>query len=117
VLGGFTVGDGAKVGSNAVVTKECRPAPPRWATRRASSSATGPVERDQAAARLFAAYGVMPNGDDPLSKALHGLINQVAAQEQQLEAVLAALKGAGIGCRRLEEAGHFDAAQLNRLVD
>ena len=76
-----------------------------------------PAARDQAAARLFAAYGVMPNGDDPLSKALHGLINQVAAQEQQLEAVLAALQGAGIGCRRLEEAGQFDAAQLNRLVD
>ncbi|WP_016834997.1 serine O-acetyltransferase [Herbaspirillum lusitanum] len=118
VLGGFTVGDGAKVGSNAVVVKEV-PAgttavgnPARIIERNTVSA-----EPDQAAARLFAAYGVMPNGDDPLSKALHGLINQVAAQEQQLQVMLAALQGAGIGCRRLEEAGQFDAAQLNRLVD
>jgi serine O-acetyltransferase len=108
VLGGFTVGEYAKVGSNAVLLK---PVPP-GATAvgnpahivRAQCRTAG---RDQAAARLFAAYGVMPNGDDPLSKALHGLINQVAKQEQQLEAVLAALKGAGIGCRRLEEAGQL----------
>lgn len=118
VLGGFTVGDGAKVGSNAVVTKEV-PAGATAVGNPARIVERNPAqqEREAATARLFAAYGVMPNGDDPLSKALHGLINQVAAQEQQLQAVLAALKGAGIGCQRLEEAGQFDAAQLNRLVD
>lgn len=117
VLGGFTVGDGAKVGSNAVVTKPV----PAGAT--AVGNPARIVERNPAqdarslAARRFAAYGVVPNGDDPLSQALHGLINQVAAQEQQIEALLAALASAGIGCRRLEELNRFDAAQLNRLVD
>ncbi|KAF1049058.1 MAG: Serine acetyltransferase [Herbaspirillum frisingense] len=118
VLGGFTVGDGAKVGSNAVVTKAV-PAGATAVGNPARIIERNPMQdvRGQAAARMFAAYGVMPNGDDPLSKALHGLINQVAAQEHQLEAVLAALKGAGIGCRRLDELSSFDAEQLNRLVD
>jgi hypothetical protein len=37
VLGGFEVGDGAKIGSNAVVIKPVPRAPRRWAFRRASS--------------------------------------------------------------------------------
>ncbi|MFL9925826.1 serine O-acetyltransferase [Herbaspirillum lusitanum] len=118
VLGGFIVGDGAKVGSNAVVVKEV-PAgatavgnPARVVLRK---EALDP--REQAAARMFAAYGVMPNGDDPLSKALHGLISQVTAQEHQIEAMLAALRNAGIGCQRLEELEKFDPEKLNKLVD
>ena len=118
VLGGFEVGDGAKVGSNAVVTR----AVPAGATAvgnpaRVIQRSQAQDAREPAAARLFAAYGVVPNGDDPLSKALHGLINQVAAQERQIEAMLGAMKGAGIGCQHLEEMRQFDAEQLNRLVD
>lgn len=117
VLGGFTVGDGAKVGSNAVVVKEV----PAGATavgnpaRVISKETLDP--REQAAARMFAAYGVTPNGDDPLSKALHGLIDQAAAQEHQIEVILAAIKSAGIGCEKLEELDKFDAARLNKLVE
>lgn len=112
VLGGFTVGDGAKVGSNAVVVKEV-PAGATVVGNPARVLERNPVQD----ARGFAAYGVAPAGDDPLSKALHGLINQVAAQEHQIEALLAALKNAGIGCQRLEELREFDAAGMNRLVD
>jgi serine O-acetyltransferase len=117
VLGGFEVGDGAKVGSNAVVTR----AVPAGAT--AVGNPARVIERRQTqdpgeqAAHLFAAYGVVPNGDDPLSRALHGLINQVAAQERQIEAMLGAMKGAGIGCQQPDELRRFDAEQLNRLVD
>jgi serine O-acetyltransferase len=42
VLGGFTVGDGAKIGSSPWSPSRCRPAPRRWATRRASSWPTRP---------------------------------------------------------------------------
>ena len=118
VLGGFTVGDGAKVGSNAVVVKAVPPGatavgnPARVVCKDDTQD-----PRERAAARIFAAYGVMPNGDDPLSKALHGLINQVAAQEHQLEVILAALRSAGIGCQKLEELDKFDADGLNKLVE
>jgi serine O-acetyltransferase len=117
VLGGFTVGDGAKVGSNAVVVKEVPPG----ATAIGNPARVVRKEvldpREHAAARMFAAYGVTPNGDDPLSKALHGLIDQAAAQEHQIEVMLAALKSAGIGCEKLEELEKFDPARLNKLVE
>lgn len=117
VLGGFTVGEGAKVGSNAVVVKEV-PAgatavgnPARVIQKQAGSA------REDAAARMFAAYGITPNGDDPLSKALHGLIDNAATQEHQIAKILAALKCAGIDCPQEAEGERFDPERLNKLVD
>jgi serine O-acetyltransferase len=116
VLGSFTVGEGAKIGSNAVVVKEV----PAGATAVGNPARIILKEfnaRDEAAARMFAAYGVTPNGDDPLSKALHGLIDNAATQEHQIAKILAALKCAGIDCETLASAEKFDAEQLNKLVE
>ncbi len=117
VLGGFTVGAGAKVGSNAVVVK----AVPDGATavgnpaRIILKQALNPQEAT--AERMFAAYGITPDGDDPLSKTLHGLINNAATQEHQIGKILAALKCAGISCETLPELDKFDPESLNRLVE
>jgi len=115
VLGGFTVGEYAKVGSNAVLLK---PVPPGGT---AVGNPAHIVQKDHARAtpteRLFAAYGVTPNGDDPLSKALHGLINHAVTQEQQMERIIATLKAAGLHCEDIEPCDKFDPAQLNKLVD
>lgn len=118
VLGGFTVGDGAKVGSNAVVVKEV----PAGATAVGNPAhivqKDASRQREEAAARVFAAYGVMPNTDeDPLSTALHKLIDHAGVQEQQMQQILAALKAAGIGCEVVPQDDKLDAAQLNKLVD
>jgi serine O-acetyltransferase len=66
---------------------------------------------------MFAAYGVTPNGDDPLSKALRNLIAHAAAQDEQIERLCATMKAAGIACPRMDESDKLDQAQLNRLVD
>ncbi len=117
VLGGFTVGAGAKVGSNAVLVK---PVPPGATAvgnpARIIEKQNGSVQED-AAARMFAAYGITPNGDDPVSKALHGLIDNAAAQEHQIAKILLALKQAGIGCETLTQLEKFDPASLNRMVE
>ncbi len=117
VLGAFTIGEGAKVGSNAVVVKEV----PAGATAvgnpaRIIAKETESV-RNEAAARMFAAYGITPNGDDPLSKAMHGLIDNAATQEHQLIKVVEALKAAGIACETLPELDKFSASKLNKLVE
>jgi serine O-acetyltransferase len=100
VLGGFTVGDGARVGSNAVVLKEI----PAGATAVGvparilhpdlpSSDNSGDVNDKKA---YFSAYGITPNIDDPVSMALKGLIDATLEQEAKiklLEAQLAKLSG------------------------
>jgi len=118
VLGGFTVGDGAKVGGNAVVVK---PVP-------AGATATGipariieprPSDAAQPAPPGgFSAYGLTPSADDPMSIALHRLINETADQSQLLEAIVAALRANGIVVQ-WPSAGHekFDPSSLNKLVE
>ena len=83
VLGGFIVGDGAKIGSNAVVIK---PVP-------AGATAVGIparilVSKEGASAdttpdRKFSAYGITQE-DDPLSLAMRGLIDTASSQEHQI---------------------------------
>lgn len=116
VLGGFTVGEYAKVGSNAVLLK---PVPP-------GATAVGnpahivqkePASATSATANLFSAYGVTPNGDDPLSKALHGLISHAVKQEEQIERILATMKAAGLHCQGVPECDKLNSDQLNKLVE
>ncbi|SFM19384.1 serine O-acetyltransferase [Rugamonas rubra] len=112
VLGSFTVGEFAKVGSNAVLLKPV----PAGAT--AVGNPAHVVQKDAGTgAQLFAAYGVTPNGDDPLSKALRGLIDHAATQERQIERMLAAMRAAGLSCQGTAECDKFDSVQLNKLVD
>lgn len=119
VLGAFTVGEGAKVGSNAVVVKEV----PDGATAVGNPAhivqrGDGTRQREEAAARVFAAYGVTPNGDDdPLATALHKLIDRAEVQERQMQKLVATLNDAGVRCDDLLQADKLDSEQLNRLVD
>ena len=116
VLGAFTVGEYAKVGSNAVVVKPV----PAGAT--AVGNPAHIIRKDtgdiaQRSAHLFSAYGVTPNGDDPLSKALHGLINHAVKQEEQIERILATMKAAGLHCQGVPECDKLNSDQLNKLVE
>ena len=123
VLGGFTVGDGAKVGSNAVVTKPV----PAGATAVGNPAriiqAELDVKREEVASKMgFSAYGVTQN-DDPLSQAMRGLIDNASTQEHQiallwqaietLQANRSATNCVPGGAARQE---HFEADKLNQLV-
>src|SRR5918992_27935 len=83
ILGGFTVGDGARIGSNAVVVKEVPPG----AT---VVGVPGRIVEDKAAdhAERFAAYAVVQEHDDPYAKA----IQQLVEHSQELERALAAMQ-------------------------
>jgi len=123
VLGGFTVGDGAKVGSNAVVTKPV----PAGATAVGNPAriiqAESDAKREETASRMgFSAYGVTQN-DDPLSQAMRGLIDNAASQEHQIALLWHALEQLKANPqdtspvpRDAARSEHFEADKLNQLV-
>ncbi len=121
VLGGFEVGDGAKVGSNAVVTKPV----PAGATAVGNPAriiqAELDAKREEVASKMgFSAYGVTQN-DDPLSQAMRGLIDNAASQEHQIALLWKALEEVGAR-QQVQMPGEahktesFEADRLNQLV-
>jgi serine O-acetyltransferase len=125
ILGGFTVGEGARVGSGAIVT---RPVP-------AGATAVGnpariilkddSAQREEAAARMgFSAYGVT-QGDDPVAQAMKGLIDHAAGHEHQIALLWTAIEklaepgrtrdGECVPCDA-QVREDFDAEGLSRLV-
>lgn len=116
VLGSFTVGEYAKIGSNAVVVK----AVPAGATAVGNPAHINEKDsskpREETTAHIFSAYGITANSDDPLSRALHSLIDNAAAHELQIQKITKAMQAAGIACDCVPET-EFNADQLNKLVD
>ncbi len=126
VLGGFTVGDNARVGSNAVVLKPV----PAGATAVGNPAriidAQADAEREATAAKMgFSAYGIT-QGDDPVAQAMKGLIDHAATQEHQITLLwqaietLSARPGAHAGTDCVppdaQTTDQFDAAGLSQLV-
>ena len=121
VLGGFEVGDNAKIGSNAVVIKPV----PEGATAvgipaRIIPSKTGESADVSGAQPKFNAYGITQE-DDPVSQALRGLIDNAASQEHQIALLWKALEEV---CARQQvqmpggahKTEAFEAEKLNQLV-
>src|SRR3954463_3892354 len=84
VLGGFTVGDDAKIGSNAVVIKPVPAGATAVGIPARIIQAEDSARREAVAAKMgFSAYGITEN-DDPLSQAMKGLIDNASSQEHQI---------------------------------
>jgi serine O-acetyltransferase len=119
VLGGFTVGDGARIGGNAVVIKEVPPGATAVGNPARILHKEVEAARESAANRMgFSAYGLSQDGDDPLVKALHGLIDYTDKQQREIDRLVAALRRHGISVDEVDaERPTVDASELNRLVD
>ena len=121
VLGGFEVGDGAKIGSNAVVIK---PVP-------AGATAVGipariipskrarapPTEADQSSPPT-----ALRREDDPVSQALRGLIDSASGQEHQIALLWKAIETLSpssthrVAYLAMPRQEHFETDKLNELV-
>jgi serine O-acetyltransferase len=90
VLGPIVIGEGAKIGSNAVVVRDV----PAGATALGIPARVILDEQDRTreekAAKLgFSAYAVTAKaGDDPLAKAVQGLLDHTVEMDQRIELIL-----------------------------
>ena len=118
VLGPITVGEGAKVGSNAVVTRDV-PAGATAVGIPARILDAEQREREAQAARLgFSAYAVGQDQDDPLARAIHGLLDHAAETDRRLALLLEHLQAAGVQVEDVgEKRDHFDPQYLSKIVD
>ena len=111
ILGPIEIGTGAKIGCNAVVVKDV----PNGAT------AVGIPARilDEAKKTSgFNAYGIGNDQNDPVAKAIHGLLGHSVTVDQRIDLILQQLEkmGANIEEERAT-ADKFDPNYLNKIVD
>jgi serine O-acetyltransferase len=85
ILGPITIGAGAKIGSNAVVVKNV----PTHATAVGIPARILEEEKAKVEARKakFSAYAVGNDENDPISKAIHDLLEQTSMQAQAIESL------------------------------
>lgn len=117
ILGPIHIGKGAKIGSNAVVVRDV----PQGCTAVGIPARTVEPgrgeERQRAAEQMgFSAYGISSDMNDPMVKAIHGLLDHVVNIDERLEKICKRLEQAGIKLETLEKDS-FDPSYLNRIVD
>jgi serine O-acetyltransferase len=123
VLGGFEVGDGAKIGSNAVVIK---PVPPGATAvgipARIIPSKEGVSADVTGTEPKFTAYGITQE-DDPVSQALRGLVDSASGQDHQIAMLWKAVSQlsaqlADSDCVPKDAARKecFEAEKINQLI-
>ncbi len=120
VLGPIIVGEGAKIGSNAVVVKDVPPGATAVGIPARIILDEQDKSREEKAAKLgFSAYAVTAKAvDDPLAKALQGLLDHSLEQDHRLEALqreLEELKAHTRDDRAVAE--RFDPTPLRRAAD
>ncbi|MBN3570014.1 serine O-acetyltransferase [Burkholderia cenocepacia] len=117
VLGGFTVGAGAKIGSNAVVVKLVPPGGTAVGNPARIVMPAQPKPQTERAA--FSAYGITPNADDPMSLAIHGLIDHAAKESRRVDEIVAALERLGTHLETLQgaDAARLDLRRLSAVLE
>lgn len=119
VLGPITVGEGAKIGSNAVVVRDV----PAGATAvgipaRIIESAQELARQEKAENLGFSAYAVSRSEDDPVSMAIHGLLDHAVETDRRIAALLKTIERAGVSVEDdVATADKFDPKYLSKIVD
>ena len=126
ILGPITIGANARIGSNAVVVKDVPDnatavgIPARILDSAAERQRQQQMESlGQKAEKLgFSAYAISADMNDPVVKAIHGLIDHSAHTDQRLELILAQLQKLGVEVPAgQDKPDDFDPNYLNKIVD
>ncbi len=92
VLGPIVVGEGARIGSNAVVVKDVPPGATAVGIPARIILSEADKTREEKAAKLgFSAYAVTRD-DDPIAKAIQGLLDHSVEADQRIDMILKELE-------------------------
>jgi len=119
VLGPITLGEQAKVGSNAVVVRDVPPGATAVGIPARIVEDRKEIDREIKAGQMgFSAYAVTLNEDDPLSKAIHGLLDHAVDTDKRIERLIKLLERSGVDLSdELATADKFDPQYLSKIVD
>ncbi len=119
VLGPIVIREGAKVGSNAVVVRDVPPGATAVGIPARIVEAGRSEVREAKAEKLgFSAYAVSGNEDDPLSLAIHGLLDHAVETDRRIELLLKYVERAGVSVEDdVATADKFDPKYLSKIVD
>lgn len=111
ILGPIHIGDNAKIGSNAVVVKDV----PAGAT---AAGIPARILDDAKKTAGFNPYAVGNDQNDPVSKAIHGLLGHSQVVDQRIELILKQLEKMGVNVEEERAtADKFDPNYLDKIVD
>jgi len=119
ILGPILVGDGAKIGSNAVVVRDV----PAGATAvgipaRIVSGEDATRRQKQAEKIGFSAYAISADMNDPMVQAVHSLLDHAATTDERLKKLIDLLQQRGVECGDAKAtADRFDPEQINKMLE
>lgn len=119
ILGPITIGQRAKVGSNAVVVKDVPAGTTAVGNPARIIDSEQAQKREEKAGQMgFSAYALGDKQDDPLAKAIHGLLDHAVETDRRIAALLQKLEGMGVPLEdELATADKFDPQYLSKIVD
>jgi serine O-acetyltransferase len=118
-LGPLLIGDGAKIGSNAVVVRDVPAGATAVGIPARLVTADDQDRREAQAAKIgFSQYAIVADMNDPVVQAIHRLLDHAAATEDRFDKLVALLQRDGVDCADAKAtAERFDPAQINKMLE
>jgi serine O-acetyltransferase len=119
VLGPIFVGDGAKVGSNAVVVRDVPAGATAVGIPARIVTEDDVLRREKQATKIgFSAYAISADMNDPMVQAVHSLLDHAAATEERFKKLVELLQRVGFDCGDAKATAEcFDPERINKMLE
>lgn len=119
LLGPIMVGDGARIGSNAVVIKDVPPGATAVGIPARVTADDEHARREAQATKLgFSAYAVTRGLEDPVAEAIHKLLDHASAVDERFAQLVEQLRRGGVECKADKAVGKAcDVDKINKMLE